>query len=223
MRAVIFDLDGTLCDSAPDLRGAANALLRSMGYQPLSLEVIRSFIGNGVPMLVKRVMAHSDIEFTEERHAELTAAFEKLYIENPVEKTVLYPGVLDALDMLHQRGYVMGVCTNKVHRITLQVLEGLKIDKYFGAVVGGDSLPTHKPDPAMLHDCIKQLGADHVWYVGDSEVDAATAVAAEVPFSLFTNGYRKSPVSEIPHTTRFSTFADLAGFLSAVNEKTVII
>ena len=223
MRAIIFDLDGTLCDSAPDLRATANALLRSMGYQPLSLEVIRSFIGNGVPTLVKRVMEYSDIEFTEQRHAELTETFEKLYSEKPVAHTVLYPGVRDALDMLQRRGYVMGVCTNKIHGITLQVLEGLKIDMYFDAVVGGDSLPTRKPDPAMLIDCARQLGTENIWYVGDSEVDSETAVAADIKFSLFTNGYRKSPVSEIAHNTRFSTFADLAGFLSAVNEKTVML
>lgn len=223
MRAIIFDLDGTLCDSAPDLRAVSNALLRSMGYQPLSLEVVRGFIGNGVPKLVERVMKVSDIEFTEKRHAEMTATFERLYIENPVAHTVLYPGVRDALDMLKSRGYVLGVCTNKVHGITLQVLEGLKIDGYFDAVVGGDSLPTRKPDPAMLLDCAKQLGGNDVWYVGDSEVDSETAVAAEMRFSLFTNGYRKSPVSEIEHTTRFSTFADLAGFLAAVNEKSVTL
>ncbi|MEO1918255.1 MAG: phosphoglycolate phosphatase [Paracoccaceae bacterium] len=223
MRAVIFDLDGTLCDSAPDLRAAANALLRSMGCPPISLEVIRSFIGNGVPMLVKRVMAHSDIEFTEKRHAEMTEAFEKLYSANVVALTVLYPGVRDALDMLQRRGYRMGVCTNKVHGITLQVLDGLNISQYFNAVVGGDSLPTRKPEPAMLQDCAKQLGCDDVWYVGDSEVDSETAVAAGIRFSLFTNGYRKSPVSEIAHTTRFSTFADLAGFLAAVNEKTITL
>jgi phosphoglycolate phosphatase len=103
------------------------------------------------------------------------------------------------------------------------VLEGLKIDMYFDAVVGGDSLPTRKPDPAMLIDCAKQLGTENIWYVGDSEVDSETAVAADIKFSLFTNGYRKSPVSEIAHNNRFSTFADLAGFLSAVNEKTVML
>ena len=214
MPAVIFDLDGTLCDSAPDLRLTANMLLESLGHQPLSLEVIHSFIGNGVPTLVKRVMKYSGIEFTEQSHVEMTAAFEKLYGENPVAETALYPGVRDALELLKSRGYVMGVCTNKVHKITLQVLEGLKINQYFDAVVGGDSLPTHKPDPAMLHDCIKQLGSEDVWYVGDSEVDSETAVAAGVRFSLFTNGYRRSPVSEIEHTTNFSTFADLSGLLS---------
>jgi len=218
MRAVIFDLDGTLCDSAPDLKATTNKLLRSLDRQPLSLGTIRSFIGNGVPKLVERVMKHSDIEFTDQRHRDLTAEFEKLYAENPVVHTVLYPGVRDVLDMLQRRGCKMGVCTNKVFNITAMVLMGLKIDHFFDAVVGGDSLPTHKPDPAMLHSCVQQLGADSVWYVGDSEVDSETAVAAGINFSLFTNGYRKSRAIDIPHTTRFSTYADLFGFLSAVNE-----
>ena len=221
MRAIIFDLDGTLCDSAPDLQATSNTLLRSMGYPPLSLEVVRSFIGNGVPKLVERVMRESDIEFTPERHAAMTETFEKLYTDNPVAGTVLYPGVRDALELLKSRGYSLGVCTNKVHGITLQVLAGLKIAKYFDAVVGGDSLPTRKPDPAMLLDCARQLQAEDVWYVGDSEVDSETALAAKIRFSLYTNGYRKSPVSEIAHDTRFSTFADLAGFLSAVGENSV--
>ncbi len=221
MKAVIFDLDGTLVDSAPDIHATANALLRSMGYQPMTLETIRSFIGNGVPVLVKRMMAEAGIPYTPERHAELTATFERLYSEKPVAYTVLYPGVRDALEVLAQRGYAMGVCTNKVHAITLQVLEGLRIDGFFGSVIGGDSLPVHKPDPAPLHACIKELGADSVVFVGDSEVDGATAEAAQVTFALYTNGYRKKPVAEIPHDVSFTNFADLAGFLAAVGEQTV--
>lgn len=130
MRAVIFDLDGTLCDSAPDLRAAANKLLQSIGHKPLSLEVVKSFIGNGVPKLVERIMVHSEIELTMSRHIELYAEFERIYGANPVERTVLYPGVRDALDMLQRRGYAMGICTNKAHKITLMVLEGLKIDHF---------------------------------------------------------------------------------------------
>lgn len=221
MKAVIFDLDGTLVDSAADIHAAANALLRSMGYQPMTPETIRGFVGNGVPKLVERVMREAGIEYTLERHAGLTATFERLYGEKPVAYSVLYPGVRDALEVLKQRGYVMGVCTNKVHAITVQVLEGLRIDGYFDVVIGGDSLPVHKPDPAPLFACIEALGADQVVFVGDSEVDGATAEAAKVPFALYTNGYRKKPVAEIPHTANFTNFADLAGFLGAVGEKTV--
>ena len=86
MKAVIFDLDGTLVDSAPDIAAAANALLRAMGYQPLALDIVRSFIGNGIPKLVERVMVASHIEHTPERHAALTGQFETLYADKPAEK-----------------------------------------------------------------------------------------------------------------------------------------
>lgn len=216
MRAVIFDLDGTLCDSAPDLHASANAMLATMGLEELPLDLVRSFIGNGVPKLVERVMLASDIQFSAERHAELTQVFEGIYKENPVAKTVLYPGVFATLQQLKAQGCALGVCTNKVHHITVQVLDGLGIDGFFGSVIGGDSLPTHKPDPAMLHACIKELDAADVVYVGDSEVDAATALAADIPFVLFSKGYRKSPVEDIPHTKVIDDFNTLTGILDRI-------
>jgi phosphoglycolate phosphatase len=214
MRAVIFDLDGTLCDSAPDLQASANVLLADLGKAPLPLDAVRGFIGNGVPKLVGRVMRASDIGFSPERHADLTRQFEKIYAANPVAGTVLYPGVRQVLDKLRSEGSALGVCTNKVHHITMQVLRGLDIDGYFGSVIGGDSLPTHKPDPAMMHACIGELGGGDVVYVGDSEVDAATALAARIPFALFSEGYRKSPVEDIPHDALFSDFSELPDILN---------
>lgn len=199
MQAVIFDLDGTLCDSAPDLHASANAMLANSGRAPLNLDLVRSFIGNGVPKLVERVMRASGMDYDAERHAALIAEFENIYATNPVANTVLYPGVRDVLGKLLAANFALGVCTNKVHHITLQVLRGLNIDTCFGSVIGGDSLPTHKPDPAMLHACIAELAGSDVVYVGDSEVDAATAVAAKIPFVLFSGGYRKSPVEDIPN------------------------
>lgn len=216
MRAVIFDLDGTLCDSAPDLHSSANAMLADIDLNPLPLDLVRSFIGNGVPKLVERVMMASDIPFNADHHAELTAKFEAIYSANPADKTVLYPGVLTLLKGLKASGVPLGVCTNKVHKITLQVLEGLGISGFFGSVIGGDSLPTHKPDPAMLFACMKELGAENVAYVGDSEVDAATAVAANIPFLLFSEGYRKSPVEDIPHDHVFADFAQLPALLKGM-------
>ena len=208
-RAVIFDLDGTLCDSVPDIHRVTNVLLASLEAQPLPLGLVKTFIGNGIPKLVERVMKAANIAYTPARHADLSAEFVRIYAENPALKTICYPGVHAALDNLKSGGYALGVCTNKAYNITLQILKNLNLGEYFDVVIGGDSLPTHKPDPAMLHACVQALGADGVWYVGDSEIDAQTAEAAGIRFALFTEGYRKTPVDMITHDAHFSTFFDL--------------
>ncbi len=216
MNAVIFDLDGTLVDSAPDIHAAANALLRAMGYQPVSFEILCSFVGNGIPKLVERLMRASHIELSEARQKSMTAKFVALYTAKPAVKTTLYPGVTQVLSGLKAQGYALGICTNKDRALALQVLDGMGISDFFSVVTGGDSLPVKKPDPAPLLDCARQLAARRVVYVGDSEIDAATAKAAATPFALFTEGYRKTPVATIPHDFAFSEFSALTGFVKTV-------
>ncbi len=216
MKAVIFDLDGTLVDSAPDIHAAVNALMRAMGYQPLAFPVVRSFIGNGVPKLVERVMRERDLAFTPQRHAALTEQFHALYAQQPARKTRCYPGVSEMLNRLKAEGYALGICTNKDMDLTRKVLDGMGIAGLFSATIGGDSLPVKKPDPAPFFACKQQLKAKSVVYVGDSEIDAATAKAAKTPFALFTEGYRKTPVAAIPHDVAFSDFARFAGMLPAL-------
>jgi phosphoglycolate phosphatase len=215
MRAVIFDLDGTLIDSAPDIHAAANRVLADEGLAPLSFEAVRGFIGKGLPHLVARLLEASGEAPDGPRHRRMLGRFEASY-ETAVGLTVIYPGVIAALDALAATGHALGICTNKPLAPARAVLRHLGLDARFGAVLGGDSLPQRKPDPAPLRATAAALDATAVVYVGDSEVDAATAAAAGLPFALFTEGYRKVPVAELPHDRAFADFAALPGIVDAL-------
>ncbi|SNZ20298.1 phosphoglycolate phosphatase [Cohaesibacter gelatinilyticus] len=214
-KAIVFDLDGTLIDSAPDLHQASNRLLADLDTEPLSLETIRSFVGNGVPKLVERVLKARDLYRDEARHASMVTQFLAHYDAALHDKTVLYPGVVDCLDALKAQGFSIGICTNKPEAQTRAIVKGLDLERFVGAIIGGDSLPVKKPAIEPLQETLRQLGlgvassSDDVIYVGDSEVDAATAKAAEIPFFLFTDGYRKSPINQLPHTVAFNDYAEL--------------
>lgn len=218
MRAIIFDLDGTLIDSAPEIRAAANHMLAGQNLAPLSLETVRSFIGDGIPKLVERVMERAGIAFNAQMHQALTTEFTRAYLDQPAALSQLYPNVREILETLLSRGFVMGICTNKVHSITTRMLKELRLEKYFTSVIGGDSLRVNKPDPAMLLASIRELGAeaDKVIFVGDTEVDAATAEAAKVRFVLFTSGYLKGSPEDIKSAARFADFAQLPGLVNRI-------
>ncbi|WP_428686723.1 phosphoglycolate phosphatase [Roseibium sp.] len=205
--ALIFDLDGTLIDSAPDLHAASNRLLAREDRPPLSLETVRSFIGNGIPTLVDRVMAASGID-TGERDR-LISEFVADYNARATELTRPYPGVVDALLRFRELGLRLAVCTNKPVTPTRTILEDLGLSHFFSAIVGGDSFPERKPDPRGVLSLARELGGLHALYIGDSEVDAETALRANLPFFLFTGGYRKTPVSELPHSLSFDDFSSL--------------
>ncbi|MGR3322371.1 MAG: phosphoglycolate phosphatase [Pseudooceanicola sp.] len=203
---IVFDLDGTLIDSAPDIRGIANALLEGEGRAPITLSQTREFIGNGAGTFVARMRAARDIP--EADHARLLADFVAGY-DTAVTLTAPYPGVPEILARLARQGHRLGICTNKPARATLSVLSHLALDGHFATIWGGDSLPVHKPDPAPLRAALDALEEGPAIYVGDSEVDAETAQRAGIPFVLFTEGYRKGPVATMPHTEAFSDFAAL--------------
>lgn len=218
IRAVVFDLDGTLVDSVADIHAAVAAFLAERGHAPLDLATVTGFVGNGVPVLLERVL-----RAVGEPHdpAALQAAlprFMAIYNAEPSALSRLYPGVAEALGSLQAAGYRLGVCTNKPDEAARRLLADLGIAAHFTALVGGDSLPQRKPDPAPLRHTARLLGVAPaaLAYVGDSEVDAATATAAGVPFLLFTEGYRHSPVEALPHRASFERFAALPGLLAAL-------
>ncbi|MBO6896392.1 MAG: phosphoglycolate phosphatase [Shimia sp.] len=214
MQTVIFDLDGTLVDSAPDIRASVNKMLAEEGLPNLDLPTVISFIGNGLPVLVQRVMAHFQIAETE--FPRLSARVLEIYNASTSAHTVTYDGVLEVLDALLAKGVRMGVCTNKPKGPAMHVLEGLDLSKYFDVVVGGDTFDKRKPDPLPLLETIGEVPIQEVLYVGDSEVDAETAQRAGVTFSLFTEGYRKNSVEEIPHDQRFSRWDEFLALFESL-------
>lgn len=207
---VVFDLDGTLVDSAPDIQSVAAAVLKQWERPPLSLAETRQFIGEGAAVFVERMLDARGIAVTKEGKAEVLQAFYRRYAD-AVEQTVCYPGVTAMLAQCQSSGYHLGLCTNKPEKPTLAVLEHVNIRTYFSSIVCGDTLPQRKPDPAMLQSAIAGLPEGPTLYVGDSETDAQTALAAGIPFALYTEGYRKSEVCDMHWDWRFSEYEELVG------------
>ncbi|WP_460272439.1 phosphoglycolate phosphatase [Celeribacter sp. ULVN23_4] len=211
MTRILFDLDGTLIDSAPDIHAMANVLLKQEGKPLISLTEARSFVGNGAKVFVERMRGARAIPDSEQTR--LHQAFLKLY-ETAVTLTRPYPGVIDALSSLKEAGHRLGIATNKPHHAALAVLDHLALTPFFDVVIGGDSLATHKPDPLMLHTGFDKLGSGARVFVGDSEIDAAAAQNADVPFLLFTEGYRKAEADSLGAVGLFSDYAELPRMVS---------
>lgn len=202
---IVFDLDGTLIDSAPDIQGIANTVLTRVGADEITLPETHSFIGEGIGAFVAKVRNARGIP--DSAQDDMLDQVVSLY-DDAVHLTVLYPGVAEALDALAEK-HSLGICTNKLYAPCISVLKHLHLDSYFASIWGGDNALGRKPDPAALLAAFDELGEGPRIYVGDSEVDAETARRAEVPFFLFTEGYRKKPVDELHHDESFGCFSAL--------------
>uniref|UniRef100_UPI001F555916 HAD hydrolase-like protein n=1 Tax=Pseudomonas mohnii TaxID=395600 RepID=UPI001F555916 len=150
-RLVMFDLDGTLIDSVPDLAAAVDNMLLKIGRQPAGIESVREWVGNGVQMLVRRALANNiDAEGIDEAEAEHALELFNGFYEDGHKLTMVYPGVRDTLKWLHKQGVEMALITNKPERFVAPLLDQMKIGRYFRLIIGGDTLPQKKPDPAAL-------------------------------------------------------------------------
>lgn len=206
---IAFDLDGTLIDSVGHIHHGVSQALSEMGLPTVSREDTQGFVGRGLPILLQQVLDH--IGAPQAHHAELSRRTMFHYVGTPSDPASVYPGARDALTDLKAQGFRLTLCTNKPIEASRACLRDTGLDKFFDIVIGGDSLPTRKPDPEMLFAALD--GATQVLYVGDSETDAETAQRGKVPFLLYTEGYRTTPVEALPHTARFSDFADLPGLV----------
>lgn len=195
VRALIFDLDGTLIDSKLDLALAVNRTLEHLGREPLEHETIYSYVGHGAPMLVRRALGPAA---TEGEVNDGLAYFLSTYRAHMLDNTVTYPGVREGLELLKQ--HLMAVLTNKPVRFSQAILDGLGIARYFRYVYGGNSFRTKKPDPEGVHVLLNDwaVGPREAMMVGDSEVDVRTARnagtwACGVSYGLGTDGLRAHP------------------------------
>jgi phosphoglycolate phosphatase len=194
VKAVLIDLDGTLLDTIPDLAVAANLMLEALGEPPLDAEVIRTFVGKGIPNLVKRTLARDlDGEIEESRFERALPVYERCYASVNGRHTTIYPGVTDGLERLRQAGFPLGCVTNKAMRFTRPLLEQTGLARYFSEVVAGDTLPRKKPDPEPLLYACERFGVSpaDMLMIGDSLNDAQAARAAGCPVFCVTYGYNE--------------------------------
>lgn len=182
VRAVIFDLDGTLVDSGPDIAAAINHVLGKWGREPLPEDQVRAFTGLGAEQLVRRAFAAAGEELEGQRLEEAKSAYLERYGEHPVERSTLFHDAAAGLAALKERGLAVAVCTNKETELSWVVLRGLGIERWVDVVVGADTAPRRKPDPEHLRAALKAVGSQvgEAVYVGDNDVDVETAAAAGV-------------------------------------------
>jgi phosphoglycolate phosphatase len=212
-KLVVFDLDGTLIDSVGDLTKAINILLDELHRAPLEMPAIRKMVGDGAGKLVERALEASPGQPID--HEIALDRFMKIYGADPLSLTAPYTGVPETLTRLQDAGLALAICTNKPEGPSRQILDALDLTRFFPIVIGGDSLAWRKPDPRpLLHvPAALDIPVTATWFVGDSEVDAETAVAAEIPLILMTYGYHRGPVDSFDCLAALDHFAELEPLL----------
>ena len=198
-QVILFDLDGTLIDSAPDIAAAVNRLLGEDGHEALSLDEVRSMIGNGVKKLVERAYVARHAALEGGALEETTDRMMAIYGDHLTVETVLLPGAAEILAAYHKARVKLGVVTNKPEAFTRTILAHFGLSEIIDVVVGGDTGPERKPAPDMLNHALEQVGltASRTLMVGDSPADIGAARAAFMASVVVRGGYTNVPVEEL--------------------------
>ncbi len=196
---VVFDLDGTLVDTAPDLVGATNHALSDLGLPAVAADILRPWISFGAQRMIVEALVHSGEQLPASEVDRLLALFLAYYEENIARESRAFPGVIEAIEQLTAAGARLAVCTNKRESLSRSLLVALDLDRHFQGLAGRDTFPVCKPHPDHLLGAVRLAGGDpaHALMVGDSDVDIRTAKAAGVPVVAVSFGYTAIPVREL--------------------------
>ena len=208
---VVFDLDGTLADTAHDLIATLNVVLESEALPPLPFEKAKDLIGAGAKALIERGFATSKTELTREKLHALFALFLDHYAKNIAVHSVLFPGVVEALTTLESQGFTLAICTNKMEAHAVELLKVLGVHHRFAFIAGKDTFDMFKPDPRHITETIRMAGGDpnRAVMVGDSHADIDAAKAAHIPVVGVTFGYTNVHVRDLGADAVIDHFNDL--------------
>ena len=205
---ILFDLDGTLVDTAPDLMRAHNHVMKKFGYPQKSLDDIKHIAGRGAWIMMQRTF-RDEIK-DENLKKEMVKEFINYYAKNIDKGSKPMKGVIKFLDWAKSKQILMAVCTNKQERLAVDLLKKINLSQYFEYIAGCDTFDFNKPDPRHLTNVIDIIGGNinKSIMIGDSEVDSQSAYNAKIPFILVEEGYTEKNINEIPHKTLIKDFSN---------------
>ena len=205
---ILFDLDGTVVDTAPDLMGAHNHVMKKFGYPQKSLDDIKHIAGRGAWIMMQRTF-RDEIK-DENLKKEMVKEFINYYAKNIDRGSKPIKGVVKFLEWAKSKQILMAVCTNKQERLAVDLLKKINLSQYFEYIAGCDTFDFNKPDPRHLTNVIDIIGGDinKSIMIGDSEVDSQSAYNAKIPFILVEEGYTEKNINEIPHKTLIKDFSN---------------
>lgn len=208
---IVFDLDGTLIDTAPDLTRALNETLDLEGLPHLKLPTVRRMVGQGARALIERAAAHAGVAFSPDRLDELTNAYIDFYRADIARDSAPFPGCAAALDALASEGAKLAVCTNKRTDLSQQLLDAVGLAQRFSAIVGADAVPNRKPHADHYRAAVERAGGvvRRSFMVGDTAADVAAARSAGAPVALVRFGYADDEVEKLGADALLDRFSDL--------------
>lgn len=207
---IIFDLDGTLVDSAKDIMIANNKTLEKFGYKPISFKNVKQIIGQGIRVNIIKSLKMQNVKINKKKENEMYDFFFSFYKKNLYVESKIYRGLNSFLKKLKKQGYKLAVCSNKLEVLTKIVLKKTKLLKYFDFVAGGDTFAHRKPHPSVLNNVIKnfKINKNNVLFIGDSEHDYYSALNSNIKFCLKTKGFTNKPISFFKKTYKLKSYTN---------------